>query len=1087
MGPALARLSLAGLVALAAAAPAGADAVRAWEGTEVIPTYEEGPPDVNPPFDLFSGGRFNYPYTMREALTDRRAPRAWRTLNLENEHLRLTVLPDLGGRVWRCVDKANGAQMFYANPSLKFAQVAYRGAWATFGVEFNFPVSHSWVTSSPVDYALVTDADGSAAIAVGNVDLVYGMQWRVELRVRPGRSVLEQATALYNRSDVRHRFYWWTNAAVQAWDDSVLVYPMAFTSTHGFTQVDTWPVDSAGVDLSRPGNHRRGAVSLFSHGSREPFMGVYHPRTGSGVAHWADPAELPAKKIWSWGVDAEGLDWRKALSDDASAEVEIQAGLFRNQETYAFLEPQETVRFREYWMPVRGIGGISRATPEAVVHVGRDPSGAAPALGVGVQVTRAIAGGRLRVRDGERVLADEAFDLDPAQVLRRAFPAPAPEVRHTVEVLDASGRVLLAHTEGRLDTAPESEIVVGPQKGPRSSPRAEWSEDDFVEQGRALELEGKRLRAWDAYAEGRARHPRSFAIAKAAGRLAVDLKRFDQAVPLLREALARVSTDSEAQYALALALAARGEDAAARPLWEAAARFRRTRAASLLQLGRLLARAGHPAEALARLREAILSEPDAVRAGAMEVALLRRQGRRAEASRRLAHWRALDPTSAMLRNEAVRAGAIDDALWRHLAGDPQRVLEIVVDYMELGAFDDALLLLNRRYPSMGVVAEPGLPLPQDHAEVAYYRAYCRERMGADARADFAAASRLSTAYVFPQRAMSLAVLRRAVEVEAADATARDLLGSLYLSGGMTAEALLEWEAARRLDPRRPVLHRNLGLTLIHAGEYERAREILAEGIAADPRNVEVYQALDQALGILERPAEERARALQSYPDPAAMPPSLVFKLALALVEAARFDEAEALFRDRFFPREEFGTNVRQAWLEVRLQRALALARGGRGDEARGIVHTLGDEVPGLAFTQAGLPAFLKSARVLYLQGEVLAAAGDAAGATRAFEAAAAGGDAYPNPDAAFAVLAARRLGPGRDVEARTRLEAALASWRNRMAVGTNYPGPNAAGQGRFLRALGRDEEGKAKLREALLLPDKMMSHYLSRRALADTW
>ena len=154
MGRALAQVPLAALVALLGAAPASAQArgVRAWEGTETIPTYEEGPPDVNPPFDLFGGGRFNYPYTMREALTDRSAPRVWRTLHLENEHLRLSVLPDLGGRVWRCVDKANGAQMFYANPSLKFAQVAYRGAWATFGIEFNFPVSHNWVTSSPPSF-----------------------------------------------------------------------------------------------------------------------------------------------------------------------------------------------------------------------------------------------------------------------------------------------------------------------------------------------------------------------------------------------------------------------------------------------------------------------------------------------------------------------------------------------------------------------------------------------------------------------------------------------------------------------------------------------------------------------------------------------------------------------------------------------------------------------------------------------------------------------------------------------------------------------------------------------------------------------
>src|SRR4029077_1142162 len=104
-----------------------------------------------------------------ESLTDRRGPRTWRTLNLENEYLKVSVLPDLGGRLWRCIDKVNGASLFYANPSLKFAQVAYRGAWATFGIEWNFPVSHNWVTSSPVDFALAPHPDGSASIVVGNI------------------------------------------------------------------------------------------------------------------------------------------------------------------------------------------------------------------------------------------------------------------------------------------------------------------------------------------------------------------------------------------------------------------------------------------------------------------------------------------------------------------------------------------------------------------------------------------------------------------------------------------------------------------------------------------------------------------------------------------------------------------------------------------------------------------------------------------------------------------------------------------------------------------------------------------------------
>ena len=618
-------------------------------------------------------------------------------------------------------------------------------------------------------------------------------------------------------------------------------------------------------------------------------------------------------------------------------------------------------------------------------------------------------------------------------------------------------------------------------------PREAWSDGDFVAQGRGQELEGKLLRAWDTYGEARRRFPESFELAKASGRLAVALKRFEEAVPLLEAAVARVSNDAEAQYALACAYAALGEDHGARPLWEAAAHAGRVRAASLLQLGRLAARAGDPPAALARLAEAVRADPDMIRAGAMRVALLRRAGRLREARDELARWRGLDPTSSMLRNEAVALGTPDPGLWRHLSGDAQRVLEIAVDYMELGDFDDALALLARDYPTgEGVHAEPGLPPPQLHPEVAYYRGYCRERLGLSGRADFEAASRMATTYVFPQRAATLPVLKKALEVNPADATAHFLLGSLDLSGGSTERALAEWEEARRIEPRRPVLHRNMGLTLIHAGALERARAVLTEGLGADPLNPEVYQALDQALSLLGRPAEERVRVLQRHPKPGEMPASLVFKLALALVESGRFDDAAALFPGRFFPREEFGTNVRQVYLEVRLQKGLALARTGRREEALRIVSTLGDAVPDLEFTRGGLDAFLDRPRTQYLRGEVFALSGDEASARRLWEAAAGGGDAYPYLDAVYADRAARRLGPGGEAEGRSRLESALASWADRLTAGTNFPGANACGQGYFLSALGRETEARAKLREALLLPDKMMSHYLSRAALAST-
>src|SRR5882724_10954936 len=98
--------------------------VRVWQGTLTLPTYEEGMPDPNPPFDQFTTNRFNYPYTLRTNLTSRRVDHAWRAVYLENEYLKCSVLPDIGGHLYTCTDKISGQSMFYDNPSIKKAAIS---------------------------------------------------------------------------------------------------------------------------------------------------------------------------------------------------------------------------------------------------------------------------------------------------------------------------------------------------------------------------------------------------------------------------------------------------------------------------------------------------------------------------------------------------------------------------------------------------------------------------------------------------------------------------------------------------------------------------------------------------------------------------------------------------------------------------------------------------------------------------------------------------------------------------------------------------------------------------------------------------
>ena len=892
---------------LIVAAPA--DSVKVWQGTLTLPTYEEGLPDPNPSFDIFRPERFTYPYTLRENLTDKRVDRNWRALYLENEYLKCSVLPDLGGHIYTCTDKINGQPMFYANPSIKKARVGYRGAWAAFGVEFNFPVSHNWASLSPVDFATRQNPDGSASIFVGNTDRVYGMEWIAEIRLQPGSTLVEQRMTLRNPTDLRWRYYWWNNAGVEVWNDSHIWYPMYRSAAHGFADVDSWPVNGAGLDLSIVGNHTAGNVSRFVHASREPFMGVYHPKTNAGTVHYAEYADVPAKKIWAWGVNPEGLSWRKALSDNESAYVEVQAGLFRNQETYAFLPPHETLRFTEYWTPVREIGGITRANRDAVLHAirrGQD-------LTIGINVTHEVKGARIRISG-----AEQTADLTPARTYSRTVPAPAG--KYTVELLSADGHVLLSHKEDGFDW--DANVPTGPQPRPSHTSALEIGTDE--------EVNGRYLQAWSTYETALRSTPGDYELTKAAGRVALNVKRFDDAVRLLRTAQQKVSNDPEVSYLLGVAALDLDDLATARQQLEAAQRQPQFRPAARFALARVEALEKKYTAALTRVQQALDENPSMMNAGVLRIALLRRLGRSEEARLQLKNWRENDPTDAAFRFEAVLAGAPDAALWQHLAADPERILNLASDYIGAGLYDDGLKLLDHDYPAVDPLqAEPGAAAPRDHVLIAYYRGYCREKLGQSGASDFDAARHLSTRYIFPSRASTFPVLRTALSKNPGDATAHYLLGDLYLSAGLADRAIAEWEPLRKLQPAIPVLHRNLGRTLLFVkADDAHALEVFEEGLRADPSNPDLYDGAIQTLALVGKPASERVRMLKQFPDPSTMPVGLSFEMALALGESGAFDEARASLQNRFFVLQEGGVTVQRVQQELKLMQAISQARSG---------------------------------------------------------------------------------------------------------------------------------------------------------------
>jgi hypothetical protein len=884
--------------------------VKVSETTLSLPATDEGPPDENPPFDVFSTLE-NYPYTMRTDIRATESMHAWRALVLENEYLKCTILPQLGGHIYTCVDKINGKPMFYANPSIKKAIIAYRGAWAAFGKEFNFPVSHNWVTISPIDWAYSSAPDGSASITVGNRDRVYGMDWTVEIVLRPKSTVLEEHVTLSNRSDQRNHYFWWNNAGVEIWNDSRIHYPTQFVAPDGVGDIEPWPIQK-GKDLSLVANQME-QFSYFAYGSYEPFMGIYNPHTDSGVVHWADAKQVPAKKIFVWSLNSDGLMWRDRLSDNHSTYLEMQSGLFQDQASFGFLEPRQSVRFSEFWMPVRGIGAITRATLDGVVSLQRETQrDAKTTLKIAFNANHAIPDATIVVSDGDKTVLQETASLDPAVTWKHEIADPTPGKSYTFVLKNAKGDTLLTHTEGVYNVIPHDQVHVGPQPEHKLPDPAAWTDREFLAAGADNELQGDYIAALDYYQSGLTKFPTSLPLLKATGRLAVNQWHFEDASRLLAKAEDLAPADPETHYYRAIAETALDHSSSIRPELEAAHGSPSFRSPAGLLLAELLARQHNTAAALKLLADSCPASADDPRCIEETVALERAAGGSDKAKALLAESLQRYPTSLFLRIEAAKLGihpkpdAAAPEINQHLAADTSRILNIVREYNRLGLYADSLELLSRTYPRVAPEdSEPAAPQPSTDPLLAYYRGFLQEKLGKSGASDYAAAAGMPLLYIFPNDPGDFFVLRAALAANSSDASAHFLLGALLFSKKIVDPALAELRQAESLNPKIPSLQASLGRALLEikkqpadaAAEFKR-------GMQMEPANPALYLGLNEAMRQLGQTAAQRAAMMKTYPDQASMADELVRAFVDALRESGRNDEANALLAHRYQPAKE---------------------------------------------------------------------------------------------------------------------------------------------------------------------------------------
>lgn len=142
-------------------------------------------------------------------------PEIWQAVWLENDYIKVMILPELGGRVHRAWDKVKQRDFVYHNEVIKPALVGLLGPWISGGIEFNWPQHHRPTTFMPVDFTLEAHEDGAQTVWVGETEPMHGLQVMTGFTLRPDRAALEIASRVYNGNATPRHFLWWANPAVK--------------------------------------------------------------------------------------------------------------------------------------------------------------------------------------------------------------------------------------------------------------------------------------------------------------------------------------------------------------------------------------------------------------------------------------------------------------------------------------------------------------------------------------------------------------------------------------------------------------------------------------------------------------------------------------------------------------------------------------------------------------------------------------------------------------------------------------------------------------------------------------------------------
>ncbi len=910
-----------------------AASARVWEEDVVIPTYLAGPPDLNPMFYFgraYQGaeGRV-YPYPLYDKITGRKADKTYRIVYLENEYVKIGIMPELGGRVFSAVDKTDNYNFFYHQHVIKPALIGMLGIWISGGVEWNIPHHHRATSLLPVQYHLAESPDGSRTVWVGELELRHRMRWTVGYTLRPGKSYLETSVRIFNRTPLVNTFLCFANVAVHANENYQVIFPprTPFVTQHSKREFTTWPIATTryggsdftgGVDVSWYKNHAL-SNSMFAWNYEDDFLAGYDHGIQAGTLSVADHHIVPGKKFWTWGSGPEGRLWDHILSDEDGPYLELMVGAYSdNQPDYSWIQPYEVKAFKQFWYPFRDIGGVKNATLDAAVNLEVTKDGAA---NIGFCTTSAYPEAVVQFKSGDQMLLRETVDISPGKPYRRRVALPRNTQEKNLRAsISVGGCELVAYSPVPTDPEP----VPIPVQSPPSPQDIKTIEELYLAGQRIDQFHNPALEPEPYWEEALRRDSLESRVNTSLGIRCLKQGRFEEAERYLRKALVRITSnyttpkDGEPFYYLGFALKAQDRnddafDAFYKAAWSAA-----WQAAAYASLAEIACLRGDWTTAFDFVNRSLNANALNVRALNLKSAVLRHLERSEEALKAASAAREADPLDVRAMAEVWLAGnrPEDGREMRAAFRDhPATGLETAAEYGNAGLWQDGSAVLMQ--------AIEGAP---DRSRVSpmvyYYLGFFADRMRQDKEAleYYRLAAAMPPDYVFPFQWEVIRVLRKAMEANPGDAYAPYYLGNL-LHDWQPAEAVKWWERSNSLDSSLCIVHRNLAVA------YSRQENGLDKAIASmekavslgDPYAIHFFE-LDQLYEAAGASPEKRLAMLEKHHAVVSQRDDALSREISLMVNMGKCDGAIALMTGRQFDVWEGGArfSVHDIWTDAHL-------------------------------------------------------------------------------------------------------------------------------------------------------------------------